>query len=68
MVLFFAVPALAYGPGGLKGEGQVDIREGRQFIQQGTLLNDPREIRRGNGAIREGHQDIRMGQRGEHGH
>jgi hypothetical protein len=68
MVLFFTVPALAYGPRGLTGEGRTDIKEGRHFIQQGKLLDDPREIRRGNQAIREGHQDIRRGQRGDHGH
>jgi hypothetical protein len=68
MVLLFTVPALAHGPQGLIGEGRTDIKEGRTFVQRGTLLGRPREVERGKQAIAEGHQDIRKGQRGGFGH
>jgi hypothetical protein len=74
MVLFFAVPALAYGPGGLIGEGTTDIKEGHQFIKEGQMLialfqiqQGDRLVKKGNEVIREGNQDISMGQRGGHG-
>jgi hypothetical protein len=59
MVLFFAVPALAYGPRGLIGEGKVDIREGQNSILQPGRASQ---------AIQEGRADIRQGQRGIGGH
>lgn len=68
MVLLFTVPALAHGPRGLIGEGHTDIKEGRTFIQRGTLLGRPREVQHGNQVIREGHQDIRKGKKGGFGH
>jgi hypothetical protein len=68
MVLFFTVPALAYGPHGLIGEGRVDVREGQQFIKQGTDLGKQNRVNRGEQAIQEGQADIRQGQRGIGGH
>ena len=68
MVLFFAVPALAYGSRGLIGEGRVDIREGQQFIKQGTDLGKQKLVNRGEQVIQEGRSDVRKGQRGGVGH
>ena len=68
MVLVFSVPALAYGPRGLFGEGRVDIREGNHFIAEGLATGNAKEVKRGEEAIREGRQDERMGRRGVHGH
>ena len=74
MVLCFAVPAMAYGPGGLIGEGNTDIKEGNHFVAEGQALialgrkHGTQVVQRGEQAIREGNSDVRKGQRGGFGY